>query len=355
LADPVARGHRLSHSEETMSTSVSAYLGIDIAKDSLEACLLVGPKAWHGSFANNPAGFVKLDRWLKKRQVQRVHACLEATGRYSEGLAEHLHAAGHTVSVINPARLKAYAAATLTRTKNDPIDAALSAEFCRSQQPAAWTPPSPERHELRALVRRRESLLHQRQQEANRLSSGEDSRLVCGWLAASLAFLDEQLAQVEQAIKDQIADHPQLKRQHELIDSIPGIGPLTAAALLAELDFALYPTARQVAAQAGLTPRQRQSGTSVHGKPRLSKQGARQLRKILFFPAMVAKRYNPPIHAFAERLAERGKAKLAIVCACMRKLLHLVYGVLKSGLPFDPDYQPKRVQPAKSVKELQPA
>jgi transposase len=261
-----------------MSASVSAYLGIDIAKDTFAASRLIGKQSWHGSFANTPDGFTQLDHWLKKRQAQRVHACLEATGRYSEGLAEHLHAAGHTVSVINPARLKAYAAARLMRTKNDPIDAALLADFCRSQQPAAWTPPTPERRELRALVRRRESLLLQRQQEANRLSSGEDSRLVRGWLAASLAFLDEQLAQVEQAIRDQIADHPDLKRQHELIDSIPGIGPLTAAALLAELDFGLYPTARQVAAQAGLTPRQRQSGTSVHGKPRLSKQGARPVR-----------------------------------------------------------------------------
>jgi transposase len=338
-----------------MSTSISAYLGIDIAKDTFEACLLIGHKTWHGSFANDPAGFTQLDHWLKKRHVQRVHACLEATGRYSEGLAEHLHAAGHIVSLINPARLKAYAAATLTRTKTDPVDAGLSADFCRSQQPAAWTPPSPERRELRALVRRRESLLHLRQQEANRLSSGEDSPWVRASLKRTLARLDDELAQVAQAIKDQIAQHPELKRQHALIDSIPGIGPLTAAALLAELDFGLYPTARQVAAQAGLTPRQRQSGTSVHGKPRLSKQGARQLRKILFFPALVAKRYNPPIHAFAQRLAERGKAKMAIVCACMRKLLHLVYGVLKSGRPFDPDYQPKRVQPAQPKKELQPA
>jgi transposase len=357
LADPVARAHRLSRSEESMSmsTSASAYLGIDIAKNTFEACLLNGTKAGHGSFANAPAGFAKLDRWLKKRKVERVHACLEATGRYSEGVAEHLHAAGHTVSVINPARLKSYAGATLTRTKTDQTDAALLAEFCRNQQPAAWTPPAAERRELRALVRRRESLLELRQREANRLSSGEDCPTVCASLEAVVAFLDEQLAKVEQAITQQIADDPDLQRQSELVDSIPGIGPTTAAALLAEIDFGAYPSARQVAAQAGLTPRQRQSGTSVHGKPRISKQGASQLRRILFFPAIVAMHHNPPIRAFAERLAQRGKAKMAIVCACMRKLLHLVYGVLKTGLPFDPDYRSTRVQPVKTVKELQPA
>jgi transposase len=281
--------------------------------------------------------------------------CLEATGRYSEGVAEHLHAAGHTLSVINPARLKAFGQARLTRTKTDQTDAALLAEFCRSQQPPAWTPPSAERRELRALVRRRESLLQLRQQEANRLSSGEDSPAVITSLEAVLAVLRDELAKVEQAISAQVARAPELQRQHQWIDSITGIGPTTAAALLGEIDFGAYPSARQVAAQAGLTPRQRQSGTSVHGKPRISKQGASQLRRILYFPAIVAMRHNPVIRAFAERLAKAGKAKMAIVCACMRKLLHLVYGVLKSGRPFDPDYQPKRVRSAQPKKELQPA
>src|SRR5579859_3267574 len=329
--------------------TATAWLGIDVAKDTFEACLLLEKRSAHGTFANTPAGFAKLDHWLKKRQVGPVHACLEATGRYSEGLAEHLHAAGHTVSVINPARLKAFGQATLVRTKTDQTDGWLLAEFCRRQQPEPWQPPAPEKQALRALVRRRESLLQLRQQEANRLGSGEDSPVVCASLAAVLKVLDEQLAQIEQAIRAQVADDPALKHQSELVDSIPGIGPTTAAALLAEIDFGAYPSARQVAAQAGLTPRQRQSGTSVHGRPRLSKQGASQLRKILYFPAIVAMRHNPVIRDFAGRLAERGKAKMTIVCACMRKLLHLVYGVLKTGLPFDPNYQAKRVQ------QLQPA
>jgi len=318
--------------------SAQAWLGLDIAKDTFDACLLLERRAAHGAFDNTPAGFHKLEHWLKKRHVPELHVCLEATGRYSEGVAEHLHAAGHTVSVINPARLKAFSQATLVRTKTDQTDAALLAEFCRRQQPAAWTPPAPQQRELRALVRRRESLLAVRQQEANRLSSGETSAAVCASLQAVVAFLDEQLATIQQAISAQVAEHPQLQRQCALVDSIPGIGPTTVAALVAEIDFGAYPSARQVAAQAGLTPRQRQSGTSVHGRPRLSKQGASQLRRILFFPAIVAMRHNPVIHAFAQRLAERGKAKMAIVCACMRKLLQLVYGVLKTGRPFDPDY-----------------
>src|SRR5579859_7357508 len=162
--------------------TATAWLGVDVAKDTFEACLLLETRSAHGTSANTPAGSAKLVHWLKKRWVGRVHACLEATGRYSEALAEHLHAAGHTVSVINPARLKAFGQATLVRTKTDQTDAALSAEFCRRQQPEPWTPPDPETRALRALVRRRESLLNVRQQEANRLSSGEDDP----WVVTSL-------------------------------------------------------------------------------------------------------------------------------------------------------------------------
>jgi transposase len=328
---------------------VSAWLGLDIAKATFAACLQRGARPLAGQFDNTPAGFAKLDRWLAKHPGGHVHVCLEATGRYGEGVAEHLHAAGHTVSVINPARLKAFSQATLTRTKTDQTDAALLAEFCRTQQPAAWTPPPAAQRELRALVRRRESLLALRQAEANRLSSGEDSPAVQRSLEQVLAVVAEQLVQIEAAITAQAASDPALQRQVALVDSITGIGATTATALLAEIDFGAYPSARQVAAQAGLTPRQRQSGTSVHGKPRLSKQGASQIRKLLYFPAIVAMQHNPVIRAFAQRLAERGKTKMAIVCACMRKLLHLVYGVLKSGLPFDPNYVPAR------ARQLQPA
>jgi transposase len=330
----------------------TAWLGIDIAKDSFAACLLMDKRVAQGSFENTPVGLAKLDRWLKKRKITQVHACLEATGRFGEAPAEHLHAAGHPVSVINPARLKAFGQATLTRTKTDQTDAALLADFCRRQQPAVWTPPDPARRELRALVRRRESLQHLRQQEANRLGAGETSELVWASLEATLAFLDEQLAGIDQAIAQQVKREPELKRQHALLDSIPGIGPKTAAALLGEIDFGAYPSARQVAAQAGLTPRQRQSGTSVRGKPRISKQGSSQLRRILYFPAIVAIRHNPIIRAFAERLAARGKPKMQIVCAAMRKMLHLCYGVLKTGLAFDAEYRPNQTLP---VKQLQPA
>lgn len=340
-----------------MPTPVPTYLGIDIAKDAFEACLLRSGKPQPGTFDNTPAGFKKLANWLKKHQAGRVHACLEATGRYGDALADYLHAAGHTVSVINPARLKGYARATQTRTKTDPVDAALLAEFCQRHQPAPWTPPAPEQRLLRELVRRRVSLLEMRQQERNRQQSGELPAVVQVSLDTLLTTLAELIDQIEQAMADQVQAHPALARQHALLTSIPGVGALTASALLGEIDFAAFDSARQLAAHAGLTPSHRQSGTSVHAPAHLSKQGQVPIRRLLFMPAMTAKRFNPTLRAFADQLTARGKAKLVVTCAVMRKLLHLCYGVLKSGQPFDPTYSSKRTspvaQPAAQIRQLE--
>jgi transposase len=339
-----------------MPTAVPAYLGIDIAKASLAVCLLRDRANQAGTFDNTPAGFKKLASWLKKRKVTRVHACLEATGRYGEGVAAYLHAAGHTVSVINPAWLTAYRRVTATHPKTDAVDAALLADYCQRQQPTPWSPPTPEKQALRALVRRRESLLKLQQQEGNRLESGELPELVVASHTAILTALAEQRALIEQAIADQIAADPELTRQHALLDSLPGIATTTASALLGEIDFAAFPDARQLAAYAGLTPTPHQSGTSVHSPAHLSKHSASQLRRILYFPALSAMTRDPGLHAFAQRLRDRGKASMTVICAVMRKLLHLCYAVLRSGQAFDPHYHSKKnpaTQPASQTAQLE--
>ena len=124
-----------------------------------------------------------------------------------------------------------------------------------------------------------------------------------------------------------------------MLISIPGVAELTAARLLAEIqDVRRFESARQLAAYAGVTPRQFTSGTSVHGKSRMSKMGNVHLRKHLYMPAMVAKRCNPIIQEFCERLKERNKLPKVVIGAAMRKLLHIAYGILKSEQPFDPDF-----------------
>jgi len=130
-----------------------------------------------------------------------------------------------------------------------------------------------------------------------------------------------------------------LKQQSELLDSIPGIAETTAARILAEItDIAQYKSARQVAAYAGLVPRERQSGTSVRGRTRLSKIGNARLRRALYFPAITAIRCSEFFQAWTKGLRERGKSKMSVICAVMRKLVHLAYGVLKTGKPLDPQW-----------------
>lgn len=313
-------------------------LGIDISKDSFHSELSINDKLRHRKFANRKEGFNELCVWLAKHKAAQVHACLEATGTYSEDLALHLHQQGHKVSVVNPAQIKAFGQSELLRNKDDRPDAGLIRRFCEKQQPAAWRPAPPEIRELRALTRHLENLHETRQQQLNRLEAAK-AKVVIKSLRKLVTHLDTEIARTEKQIGDQIERHPDLKNQRDLLESIPGIGKLTAAKLLAEIqDISQYKSARQVAAYAGLTPRNNRSGTS-HSKTRLSKTGNSRVRKALFFPAMVAKQHNPIVKAFCLRLASRGKNKMQIIGAAMRKLIHIAFGVLKSGKTFQPNHE----------------
>ena len=318
-------------------------LGLDVAKLKFNACLIrAGGKLRHKVFPNNPQGFAQLSDWLRKQEVKQVHACLEATGTYGDSLAAYLHEQDHLVSIVNPAAIKAYAQSHLSRTKTDRVDAALIAGFCGERKPPAWHPPEREVQELQALVRRLEALIEMRTAEENRLCSGISVGAVRESVEQMLAYLAEQIKRTEALIRDHINNHPGLKRQRDLLDSIPGIGETTAAALLAEVpDILQYRSARQVAAYAGLVPRERQSGSSVRGRVRLSRIGNARLRKALYFPAVTALRCSPFFRQWAEGLRQRGKSKMSVIGAAMRKLIHLAYGVLKTGRSFDPEWARK--------------
>ena len=317
---------------------IFSIIGIDISKLKFDLCLVRdNGKFKHKVFPNTASGFLQLLAWLEKQKVEHLHACMEATGTYGEALATYLFDAGHKVSIINPASIKAYANSWLSRTKTDKADATLIAQFCAERKPPAWSPLPPQVRELQALVRRLESLLEMHQMEVNRLEAGISAAQVRDSLTEHIAFLDQEIKRTKALIGDHIDQHPTLREQRELLISIPGIGETTAAKLLAEiLDVKLYQSARQLAAFAGLVPRLHESGSSIKRKARLSKTGAPRLRKALYFPAIAAIKYNPSIKAMSMRLKERGLCPMQIIGAAMRKLVHLAYGVLKSGKPFDP-------------------
>jgi transposase len=319
--------------EASMDTAV---LGIDIAKDTFQLTLLHGRHKRRAEFPNDATGFAQLGRWLAKRKTGPLHACLESTGRYGDELALWLHQAGHQVSIVNPARIKAYAASQLRRNKTDQLDGDVIADFCQTQQPAGWTPPSPEIRELQALLHQLEALEQMRQQEANRLAAGVPSATVKQTIEAHLAFIDGQLAELAQQIHDFIQGQPLLKEQFELLLTLNGIGKRTAYRLVAK-DLRRYDDARAAVADVGLNPRVVNSGL-FKGRTRLSKIGDATLRKALYFPAIVAWQHNPVVREFCERLVAAGKSNMAVIGAAMRKLLCLAYGVLKSGQPFDPNY-----------------
>lgn len=309
-------------------------LGIDVSKAKLDIALrFTDGKIRSKVVHNNSKGFADLTIWLSKHEFTELHVCMEATGTYWEAIAEYLADSGFKVSVVNPSRIKAHGLSRQVRTKTDAVDARLIADFCASQKPELWTPLPPVIKELRALVARREALVAMRTQEQNRLLVARDS--VRNNIESLLEHLNAAIATVERDIRLLIDDDPDLKRKRDLLDSIPGLGAITIPVLLAFLAGPnLFRTARQAAAFAGLDPRQHQSGTSVKGKTRLSKVGHALLRKALYMPAMVTLAKTQWGHAFMNRLVASGKAPMVILGAMMRKLIHVAFGVLKSGQPF---------------------
>lgn len=312
-------------------------LGIDVAKAKLDCALrLPEAKLRHKVVENSPSGFLALHAWLTKQGAGSVHVCMEATGIYWEPVAEYFAGIeGVIVSVMNPAQIKAFGASQMVRTKTDKVDAKLIAQFCFERRPEPWQAPTPAEQTLRALVLRLDALQAMRTQESNRLdvarSALKDS------IATHIEWIDGEIARIIQAIRDHIDNDPALRDKQRLLDSVPGLGERTIAALLA---FYATPgrfgNARQAVAFAGLDPRQCESGSSVKGKPRMSKVGHAFLRKALYMPAMVTLYRTDWGKRFRSRLATAGKPPMLIIGAMMRKLVHVAFGILKSGKPFNP-------------------
>jgi len=314
-------------------------LGIDVSKDTLDLVLINEEGKFHKVISNDPAGLKAMDKWLVSRHVDRVHACLEATGQYGDEVSEYLYGQGHDVSVVNPTRIKRYGESKLHRNKTDKADADLIAEFCLKEKPALWEPLSPDLKHLRALVRRLNDLQTNYRQESNRLLSGEKDAWVINDLSVHVEYLKARIVATEEEIQNFINQTPDLKVKQDLLVSIPGIGKKSSAMLLAELgEISGFENAPQLAAYAGLNPKGFSSGSSVHKKTRISKQGRSELRSCLYMPAVVAMTHNSVVRALKNRLRERRLPTMAIVAASMRKLLHIAYGVLKNQKPFDPEY-----------------
>lgn len=318
-------------------------LGIDVGKTALEMALREeGKTVAKTTVPNDPEGYEALLSWLRDRGAspEKTCVCMEASGGFEKVVAGYLYEEGYRVSVVNPRRIKGYASSQLQRTKTDPADASLIARFGRREDPRPWEPSSAAESRLQELTRARQALKKEKTRTQNRLEEAEDEAVRRAHRHL-LEEIEEQIEDLEEEIEEHVAEEPELRRQCLLLETIPGIGLQTAAIVVAELGSPeQFESARQAAAYAGLVPSHWKSGTSVRGSPRMSKVGNGRLRRAMYFPAITALQFNEAVKAFGDRLKERGKEKMVVIGAAMRKLLHICYGVLKSGRPFDASLHP---------------
>ncbi len=322
------------------------YLGLDVAKAKLDCCLLLGAdadKRRSKVVSNDRKGLVELLRWVEKQgvPVSALHGVMEGTGVYHEFAAFALVEAGAVVSIVNPAQVRDFGRGLAVRTKTDGVDSFVLARYGALLKPAAWTPPPPEARVLQALLARREAIAQDLQRELNRQEKADATdtpRLIQASLERGIAFLERQLQTVQQDIDQHIDRHPDLKRDLDLLQSIPAVGPKVGGNLLSVLHNHAFASAEQLAAYLGLVPVERQSGSSVLGRAKLSKAGPSRIRAVLYMAAVVATRHNPHIKALYQRLLERGKSKMSALGAAMRKLVHLCYGVVKNQTPYQPNF-----------------
>jgi transposase len=320
----------------TTEPVVQAYVGIDVAKQKLDVAVRLSSGKWRTKVvANTAGGFAQLCTWLAGLGISYAHVCMEATNVYWESVAEYLADHGFKVSVINPLQIKKFAGSMGVRSKTDSVDAKVIGQFCLERSPAAWQPVSLSVRHLRALVARRDSLIDLRKQEQCRLETA-GAEQVRRSIEDVMRYLDQQIRDIEAQIKKDVDDDPTLKQQSELLQSIPGFGPATVGAVLSQYGGELrFDKTRQAVAYAGLDVRLHESGSSVRGKPAMSKKGHSWFRRAIYMPAVTIMVRTDWGKAFSARLFAAGKPKKLILGAIMRKMVAIAYAILKSGKPFN--------------------
>jgi transposase len=319
------------------------YLGVDVSKAKLDCLLLDSTtgKVKSKSIQNTNAGFKQLIEWLAEKKAPNAHVIMEPTGVYHEPAALALTDAGLTLSLVNPAQLRQFAQGLGVKSKTDKADSSVLARYGETLKPEAWQPPSKSARHLKALLARRDAVADDLQREQNRQEAIEfavSPDEVKQSIIQSISFLKAELKRLEETIKEHIDSDPDLRGKKTLLETIPGVGERVSSNLTALFAAKTFNSAEQLAAYLGLVPVQWESGTSVRGRPRLSKAGPAHLRKLLYMPAVVARQHNPHLKAFGDRLLAKGKTKMAVIGACMRKLAHLCFGVVHTGRPYNPNY-----------------
>jgi len=302
------------------------FVAVDVSKAMLDVAL---PSPWRTP--NTVAGMAALKK--KLGGIERPHVVCEATGRYGRLLAREMDAAGIAFSSVNPRQVRDFARATGQLAKTDAIDAGMILGFARAMQPKATSQPPENRARLTERVRRRRQLVDMLAIEKQRLSGLDDADTLAS-IKAHLAFLASQIATTDDQIAAEIASDAGLARHAMLLCSIPGIGAVTAAVLIAELPELGACDKKQIAALAGVAPMNRDSG-QWRGQAHIA-GGRLSVRCALYMATLPAIRFNPPIRNFYQHLRTQGKAPKLAITAAMRKLLIMANTIIEQDRPWRP-------------------
>lgn len=328
------------------TVAAPVFVGIDVAKAHLDLALHGGRE--HHRFANDAPGIAALLAFLAPLTPQ--HLVLEATGPYHRPLAYALQDAAVPVSVCNPRHVRDFAKSQGRLAKTDRVDARVLAHFAAVTPYQARPLPDAPTQVLRQLVARRRQLLTTITEEKNRLAVAEDE--VRSYITAHLTFLREQLAALLPRITQRIAATPSAQQTDQLLRSVPGVGPVVSATLLADLPELGQLTRQQVAALVGVAPFHRDSGTlrgrrTIHG-------GRAGVRQTLYMGALVASRRNPVLRAFYQRLLAQGKPKKVALVAVMRRLLSNLNAMVRDGQAWEETKAARRTTAAASASSCPP-
>lgn len=344
-----------------MKKIVKQVVGIDVAKNELVVCLGRMNEDWdqelhaHKTFANTLKGFVALVQWVKKlsEALSPVRYVMEATGVYHESLAYFLDGKGLEVSIVLPNKISNYVRTLKVKTTTDKTSSEAIARFGLERKLDKWRPPAEVFRRLRQKTRERDQLVGERTLVKNQLhaevSEAYPSKESIARMKIRINVLNKQMAQIEQEIGALLKQDKAVNENVKVICSARGIGTLTAVTVLAETNgFELIRSRKQLTSYAGFDIREKTSGTSVKGKPRISKKGNKYLRKAMYMPALAAIRYDGSFKVLYTRLVSKHGIKMKAAVAVQRKMLELIYTMYKTKTPFNKDYRKEEVVPVLS-------
>jgi transposase len=339
-----------------MKRIVKQVVGIDVAQNELVVCLGRMYEDWapelyaNRTFANTAKGFSALVQWVKKltEELTPVRYVMEATGVYHESLAYFLDRKDFEVSIVLPNKISNYARTLEVKTITDKTSSETIAKFGLERKLDKWSPPAEIFRRLRQKTRERDQLVGESTLVKNQLHAEQSevypSKESIARMKTRINLLKRQIAQIKEEIDALLKQDKVVEKSVELINSIPGVGTLTAVTVLAETNgFELIRSRRQLTSYAGLDVKEKKSGTSVKGKPRISKKGNRYLRKAMYMPALAAIRNSGSFKMLFTRLVSKHGLKMKAAVAVQRKMLELIYTIYKTKTAFITDYRKEEV------------